>query len=655
MDNSLNCNSCSQENKGVFLFHISTLIVCLWGALYFISMNIQYKYGIMLAGYTKELVALLLALCILKSDHIFKKWRIIKYPVIITIALGWFWGINDPFSWDGIQTAGRSLILFTDGMDYIGRFSFSYVIIGILLKYIRNYNWIVHLYIMAIGGLAIYLIGKKQRHSSQCRLTIMMAFVTPHLYILSKWVYLDIPVIAFIVITLIAFDRAIRKNSIYWSILTAILLIITSLMKEIGFIACIPILILLPFQIRKKGSLKLLLPIFLGVLASLGIFAYVCHFYRSRQPYKSSDVDWLLFNKNKGEYYLSLRWFFWAVQEHFLTFMWWGWLIFALIGLVRPKGNKGFLFLLVILTSQILSVVLTRKFHMDHYFPLSDPHAQVYSKWILFFIFSVFIAGCFLGFLRLRRPKRSDLISWIIIIVTVFIFSAMGKSYYLHSKQMLWITIDWRYIGPAIPFLVILAAKGVGRALVRKNPGWFRFAVALTVSLCLMQMTLRSSMSASYYCKKARLAGEAYQAVALRPEKVVYTHWPFYWKGANVLDLGELTWKSDGKNPRRLITLNKYLNPGQNVKYKEEAIALQSSDSIYFSYVIWELFPNPFFDKSANINYLMPFNFHLQKAVILRIYGAKVQFPSKQDGVVNPEAENMIMKFESWTLTPKKN
>ncbi|MBN1901556.1 phospholipid carrier-dependent glycosyltransferase [Candidatus Sumerlaeota bacterium] len=619
-------------------------------------MNIQYKRGIRISGYSKEVVTLLLALCILKSGPIFEKRRIIKYPVMITIALGWLWGMNDPFYGDGIQTAGRGLILFTDGMNHISRFSLSYVILGILLKYVMNCNWIAHLYIMAIGGFAIYLMGKRQRHPLLCRLTIIMAFITPQPFVLSKWVYLDIPVIASIGITLLAFDRAMRKNSMYWAVLTMILLIITSLMKEIGFIVGIPILILLPYHIWKKRSLKLMIPIFMGILATMGILAYLCYFYRTRQPDNKSDVDWLLFNAKRGGHYLTFSWFIWALREHLITLLWWDWLIFALISLVRPKGKRGLLLISLILAAQALSLVVTSPFILDHFYPFTVPFARQISQWILIFIFFIFISGFLSRFFQFRRPKRFEAISWIMIVWIVFIFSAMGKCYFSKEHNGLWIVIDWRYVCPALPFLILLAAKGIGRCLASKNPVWFRFSAALIFSLCLMQLTLKSGMTASYYCEKARLNGEAYQSVRLRPEKVVYTHWPFYWRERQVLDLGELTWKTDGKNPRSLADLQDYLDGKKGAKFSEDAIALQSSDPVSFStlFRIGELFPDVFFNKATNLYYITPFNSHIiKKPEIIRICAAKVQFENKRDVKSESEAKEMIRKFERWAIQPK--
>ncbi len=615
----------TKDTPFIVYWYAGATFLCLWAILLFVSMNWQIKVGVKIAGYLKPIAGIVLVVLLLTIPGRLRLPLFLKLLALATLASGWLWGINDTFYWDGIQTAGRGF-LFLDGRS-IARFSLSYIFLGKGLRCVGNFNWVGHLYVMLLGAAALYLLSRTFQNPAQRWLVVVMAFLTPHVFVLSKWLYLDIPVIACIVMTVIAFDWAARSGSVWRFGVAAGFLTITSLMKEIGFVAAIPV-ILLPLFVPRGRRLKTFLISLISVCIAFGILIFLWHFYRQHQSGGGHHVKWLLLNPEKGSPSITVSWFFWAVREHLRTLLWWGFLVFALLGLVRPRKKGGYVVVGLILLAQLLALYTARYFHVSgiwHPCPLNEPSGNTISHWMLLAIALLLGTGLISGALSWRRPRRIERMSWILVISIIFIFSATGKTWWSKPRHRIWMGLDWRYLGPSLPFLAILAANGVGRLLVRRHPIWLRTMAALTLAVSLLFVTLRSTTLSAYFCEKARLNGEAYEAIRKRPEKVVFTHWPFFMGAEWNYDYGQLRWKSDGIKLRSIYELYKLRVMPANKRPRLNAIVLQSND-ICKKLQSWGRFPDIVFDKTVKIYYLRPFDPRLKGKEIYRNYAAKVKF-----------------------------
>jgi hypothetical protein len=596
------------------------VFLCFWLILLFISMNWQYKRGMRIAGYTKELATILFFIILITSPRRLKLPLYFKILFIFTVFSGCIWGLHDTFYWDGIQTCGRSILFINGEFDNLPRFSLNYAILGLIFKYIGNYNWTGHLYIMIWGGLLLLMLSKNIRIKKSRYFVVLMALSAPHIFVLSKWLYMDIPLAAGIFISVLAMDQAIKKPSFFRYLTAIVLLIISVLLKEIGVIAVIPFLFL-PFIVPKEKRFRSIF-FSLAVLGIVfGLFMIQWNIYKSHNKIDSSHVQWLLFNKNvTPDMWLTVKWFFEAITEHLGKLLWWGFLGFAVLGTIKVHKKWGYYFVAAILICQIFSIIAARSFNLSsmwHPRPLNEPDGKLTSNLMMLFAAFILSAGLITKNIRFHKLKRIEWFSWIMIISVILIFSATGK-YYLRKNGKLALDIDWRYLTPAIPFSILLAGKNIHRIFSRCNPFWLRIIGFAAFTITLHCTMLRSVDLAVYFGEKARLNGEFYEAAKKRPERLIFTHWPFFMDSKKVYDYGNIQWKSDAFTLESLTLLQHYNKNPQN-RPRQKILALQTK-GIMRSVKIWKNYDHIILEKNLKIYYLRPFDHHLHNKRIAHNY-----------------------------------
>jgi hypothetical protein len=596
-------------------------------------MNYQIEKSLRLFCYTKEIFLLGLFLVIVTAPFRRTFPRFLIYAFLVTLALGWFWGIRDPFYWDGIHIAGRSLLFIHGRWDLLPRFSLNYVFLGATLRFMGNYNWTGHLYIMLCGGGILYLLSRTRRVPISRVLIVMMAFIAPHLFILNKWLYTDIPTIAVIVATVLSYDHAAGRPSLKRFLLSFLLLVFASLMKEVGAVALIPALFL-PFFMSPKMRLRSILLIILSVVVSLSVFMILFKYYRTHQrTINSSHLKWILLSKNAAPSRLiTLHWFFWAVREHLRTAFWWGFLLFAIMSLIRPGKSWGYLILFLTLICQIVLMVAARGFEdwgIWHSCPLSESRGNDLAHCMIALMMLLLVIGLATGQLRCRSPKRLEWFSWIMVLAIVLIFSALGKIQPMNKGQYHWIDLDWRYLANAIPFAILLAGRGAASLLSRKGPVWFRIMASLALALSFYVIMLRSAAVAVFYGEKARLNGRFYETARKQPERTIFTHWPFVMEAPIQYDYGSLRWESDRFDVKSLVQLNQLHSLPPAKQERLRALVLQT-EGFYPGFSSWKRFPDSLRDETATIMISRPFDFHPYTRNICRNYLARVVLPQKK-------------------------
>ena len=606
------------------------LILFIWSAAYLCAMSQQNTPLLRICAYTQWLVlAAGSMLLFLGRPRIISEankklpfhWPDFLALVIILLALAW--GITDIFYWDGIQTAGRSYLFLLGRTEDLPRFSLTYVILAGAFQFLGNANWVGHLIILlwAIGLLLLtswIFRGRPYR-----LLAVAIVFFSPYVFVLSKWLYLDMPLMTGAFASILAHEWAVRRPSAGRFLVAMVVLTATCLLKESGVIVVFPLLVL-PFLCPRNIRLKVAAWTLINCAIGLASFGFLAWLYRHHSHTEATDVGWLLLNRRYAAASKTILWFLWAIGKHLQALTSWSLLLFALAGLVIPRGRGGRRILAGLIAIQILLMLfICTGFDIKkgfHYWPLDVHVPGKADVWLLGMALGCLVGGFLFGKLGWRRPRRIEILCWLSVISTIFIFSAMGKCY-VAGKAGPWITIDWRYLGLAAPFLLVVAVKGASILLGRWHPGWFRALAAVALALSVQVMAMRAVTMAAYYSEKAHLYQSAFDTVVKQPQRTLFTHWPFC-IGLSSLDYGSLKWKSEGfdlRDIRALPALRK--NPATQLP--PNSILLHDNDLLN-SLRMGELFPDAISSQTATLRYLRPLDMHRRKQKLNSIYIARV-------------------------------
>ena len=601
----------------------SAIVLCVWMMVFFVSMNWQIRSGIKMVCQTKEMAALGLAVLLVSAPRTGRLPPLFVFAFLAMLAVGWFWGLNDTFYKDGVLTVARAQAVM-EGKS-VSRFSLSYLALGMAFRFLGNYNWVGHLYVMLVGLGLLYLMSRTFRDAGSRLLVVMMALFSPHLFVLAKLLYLDIPVITGFVATVLSYSWAMRRPSFGRCAISIAVLVVTVLLKEAGIIAVIPVLFL-PFLAPRGKRTRILLLTLASCAAALPTFWVLYTLARERQGLVDQRVIWLLFNTNACPVGVSVKWFFSAARNHFRAAAWWGFLLFALIGLVRGRDRMGRGLLAGILLCQLILMAAAHQFDVGskwNYRPLVEPHADTITDCMVVMVLVLMGFGLLTRSLALRRLRRLDGLSWIFLLAAIFVFSALAKVEFKDGRATPKILLDWRYLSPAIAFLLLLAARGAARLFSSRHPLWFRALAGVALAMSLEFCALRAVDVAAFFSTKARANGEAYRVVQRRPERVVFSRWPFFMGAGSQCDYGEMRWQSDGFKLRDISELDALRRQPKERRERIQALVVQSEDQYLGR---WMLFPETVFDERAKIRYPRPFDFRVRKAAFHRIYVGKVRF-----------------------------
>lgn len=546
----------NRDTKTHFLFwNVSVCLLSLYGVLLFLSLNFQYKTGIRWSGYLNLPAMLLLAAVIGTTPLRPRIHPTTLFAALASLAMGWVWGLFDVFYWDGILTAGRACLIMDGKWDELTRFSLTYPIVAALFSLLGNANWIGHGYIMAMGAGMLWLLWHARRARAMRIGAVVLAFATPHVFVLSKWFYLDIPVIAGLVATVVGFHWASRRGGAWRYALATAALLATVLLKEAGFLAVVPLAVL-PLTMPRGRRVKTAFIVAACIAIAAAGFALLLSLYRQPGTNNTGQVEWLLFAHPEASAMQTFNWFHWAIREHLRGAIWWEFFAFAGLGLIRPRRPGGHWILVAILVLVVVALRAVSDFQPNfewHYYPLREPAGDSITNIVCVLIGLLVLGGLAAKQLAPRPPRRLDWLCWSMAAAVLFIFSAAGKAFI--QPHGLWITIDWRYFGAATPFVAILAARGAAHLFHRRYPLWLRIAAALALAYSFQTALLRSTATAAYFSGKARLTESAYLAAVETGAPVVYTHWPFVMDFVRPFDYGSMRWHSEGITLRPLDEL----------------------------------------------------------------------------------------------------
>jgi len=601
-----------------------------WGLLLCTGMNYQYGSALRFLAWTKEAAAVALALLILEAPARFPRSHLWFMGLVALGSAGLLWGLHDPFYMDGILTAGRSQALWRG--EPVNRFSLSYAMLGITFHWLGNSEWVGHLHIALCFFILLVLLARFFRSPLHRALLLLLAFWNPWLFVLSKWLYLDIPLAAGTVATVLAFAFALHRNRWPHYALASLLLLITCLLKESGILLAIP-LIITALASPSRMRLKAILHMLAGCIAAFCAFWLLYRLFRDTHEWRGEKVAWLLFNPRMVPVKEGLIWFAQGIMGQVRSLALWAFLIVALAGCVRIRKQSGRSLLAAAMGCHLTALLAASAFQLSGHWNLDPLGASVSHAVVggaLLGAILILTGGLLAGKLAMRRPTRLEMICWITLAIFVLAFSATGKVRFRGGVAES-VVLDWRYMAPAAPFALILAARGALRLLAPRNGPILRILAAAGLAFGILLCALRSTTMVSWTSEKARLNGRAYDVVRKQRERLIYTHWPFFMSPKQGMDYGKFRWHSDGFEIRPLWML-------KNPQYQSSAgaLALQSQDE-YQGVEIWRIWPEPIFDRKAQIQYLRPFRLRPERITYHKVYaGRKAPLTSRRPPLPSP-------------------
>jgi hypothetical protein len=529
----------------------SGFFVFLFAGHYFKNYQLLHALNLL-----KFLAIPLLSLCIYRYYKTGSK--AIFFTLIFSLLLTWFWGFDFAYRWDAVQHVVRSKYYLSH--SYFGsteeRHSFLYLIWGAFYRFYGESEALTHLINMFLGicGIfGIYAISKELYGDFAAFIALLISLTFPVFLLVNKWAYLDMPFTSFVIITFLFLFKYLNSKSekfLYLSLIFAF----------ISFGTKVPALVLFPaiflcLGIYRQLNKKTFILIFL--IFSFSIFFYLKVMYYSRIMDDFSIITPLAFGTD-----VIMIWAGFLKQE-ISQYIYSGILFLSLFAFLKPEG-KNKLLLYSLLAIQVLLLITSEIYPSRSFFwfpiiPLDNylPYYTLLGLSILSLLISL---GTHKATAEVSKKELVMLI-WIASFTAFFIIN--GKIYGYGSKPLIDIaSLDYRYLMPAFPALIILFSSGISKMLRSGYPEKTRFIIILVLALTLVSNFITGTNLTFYYANSGNARLEGYQHLSEQNPEVVYTHWPFHY--GDGYDIGGLSWEKDNITVRN-IESDHFATPGDRV------------------------------------------------------------------------------------------
>jgi hypothetical protein len=243
----------------------------------------------------------------------------------------------------------------------------------------------------------------------------------------------------------------------------------------------------------------------------------------------------------------------WAgfLKQEISQYIYSGILFLSVFAFLRPEGkNKPLLYSL--LAIQVLLLIISEVYPSKSFFwfpliPLDNylPYCILLGVLICLILLSM-------GICKTRaeiNKSEAVMLIWIASFTAFFIIN--GKIYDYGLKPLIDIaSLDYRYLMPAFPALIILYSSGVSKMLRLDYSEKTKFIIILVVAVTLIFNFITATNLTFYYANSGNARLEGYQYLSEQNPEVVYTHWPFhYGDGYNI---GRFAWERDNITVRNI-------------------------------------------------------------------------------------------------------
>lgn len=568
------------ESKKVTCFIYFNSILC---AVFLLLLGVGYYFQdlnlLSILTLLKYLIICLMGISIYGS-YKFKKITFL-FPVIGALILLWFMGFDFAYRWDAIEHVARAKFYMEN--DFFGsseRHSFLYLIWGFVYRIFGESEIITHLTNMVIGlaGIfGIFFIAKVIYNEFVGIISLIISLSFPVFFVVNKWAYLDMPFFSFVVFTFLFLIKYLKTKNELFLVLSLLFAFISTGTKEPAIIL-FPIIGVLLYRYKQISKFN-----FIALISSM--FISLCYIFLTFLT-KPGMVA-ILNDDTKFAIVTPLRYgfdaiFLWAgaLNQELSQIIFTGLLFIGILAFVDRKSDKLFYYLVIFLEIMVFFGLVFFSTTQLFSFPVI-PYGNLYYYLTLFFIF--LIALPILYTLKKIQFKIEDdslfLLFWVLIFLLFFMVNTIVYAY--PTKNPLDAAIlDFRYLIPAFPPLIILFSKGLSDMLEFKERSIKSLALLVLTVIIIVNSIVSLNLS-FYFANSGNTHLEGYKyAQNTTQTGIIYTHWPFnYPIVGKSYDIGQFTWVTDNRTYKSLST---NFTPGSVILISDHFYQTNKFPTIHF-------------------------------------------------------------------------
>lgn len=581
---------------------------------------------------SKFLIIPLFSLCM--YNYYRTRSKVVFFVLLSALLLTWFLGFNFAYHWDSIEHVVRAKYYLTHSYFFSTeeRHSFLYLIWGGFYKLFGETESLTHLINMFLGicGIfGIYAISKELYEDLTAFIALIVSLTFPAFFLVNKWAYLDMPFTTFVITTFYFLFKYINTKSDKFLYLSFIFAFISFGTKDPGLVL-FPAIFLCLF-IYHHLNRKILISILSIFLFSILYFFKVMYYSKIMSEF--SIVSPLTFGTD-----VIMIWMGFLRQE-ISQYIYSGIFFLSVFAFVKTEEKNKFL-LYSLLVIQILLLIVCEIYPSKlGYWSLLIPSGNYLPYYILLGLSIL----CLLISMKLYKTrleisrKEMAMLIWIASFSAFFIINGRIEGYGL--KPLIDVSIlDFRYLMPAFPALIILFSSSIAKILRSNYSEKVKFIVIFILALTLI-FNFITATNWTFYCANAGNARlEGYEEISKQNPDIIYTHWPFYYAYYNEqnpdieptdgsfyyaynYDIGGFTWKKDKISVSDINFPTQSLNSSSTDRNENKA------------YILFDTyFHSP--EELMNINskkieaktYLLdPFFISITEQIVNSVYTAKLE------------------------------
>lgn len=539
-------------------------------AIFFISLfaghyfkNYQLLYTLNLL---KFLIIPLFSLCIYKYYR--NKSKIILVIIVFALLLIWFFGFDFAYRWDSIQHVVRAKYYLSH--PYIGnteeRHSLLYLLWGGFYRLFGESEALTHLINMFLGicGVyGIYEISKELYDDLTAFIALIVALMFPVFILVNKWAYLDMPFTSFVIITFLFLFKYINTKSNMFFYLSLLFSFVSFATKDPGIVLFPAIFLYLAmyYKMTRKELISIVLMFLISILY------YFKAMYYSKTMNDFSIITPLNFGTDAIAIWVGF------IKQEISQYIYSGIFFLSIFAFLKiEKKDKPLLYSL--LGIQILLMVISEMYpsKLGFWFPLIP-----FDNYRPYYILLWLLILCLLASMILNKTeieigrKEIAMLIWIASFSAFFLITGKINGYGLKPTIDVGI-LDYRYLMPAFPALIILFSSSISKILRSDYSEKIKFIVVFILALTLIFNFITAANWTFYYANSGNARLEGYEELSKQNPDTVYTHWPFYY--VYNYDAGGFTWKNDNITVRDISTATQSIDSDYVDKTEDKAFLL---------------------------------------------------------------------------------
>jgi hypothetical protein len=211
--------------------------------------------------------------------------------------------------------------------------------------------------------------------------------------------------------------------------------------------------------------------------------------------------------------------------------------------LKTEEKNRFLLYSLLAIQTALMIVSVMYPSKSDFWFPLIP-----FGNYLPYYILLGLSILCLIASISLYKTeieiKRREvcMLIWIASFSAFFLLNGKIDGYGL--KPVIDVSLlDYRYLMPAFPALIILFSSSISKILRSNYSEKTKFIVTFILASTLIFNFITAANWTFYFANSGNVRMEGYEDLSKQNPDIVYTHWPFYYMYD--YDAGGFTWKKD--------------------------------------------------------------------------------------------------------------